>query len=491
MFESAEIGHKISKTEFRKQEPGLRDRLINAQSTLREKAGFPLLIIIGGVDGAGKGETVNLLNQWMDPRHIVTRAFGEPTDEETQRPRMWRFWRSLPAKGRTGILFGSWYTQPILDRVVRKTRSAELTASIEEIRHFEQMLVDEGALVLKFWFHLSKDAQKKRLNALHDDPKTRWRVTDSDWDNFKLYDRFRSVSEQALRETSTGDAPWFIVEGADPNYRHLTVGHHILTALEARLAAPRVPPAAVVAPRSPPLDQRNVLNVLDYDASLSKDDYRRQLEKYQGELNLLTRDKGFRKRSMVMVFEGNDAAGKGGTIRRITAALDARFYRVIPIAAPTAEELAQPYLWRFWRNLPGTGQVAIFDRSWYGRVLVERVEGYCSEADWMRAYHEINDFEEQLVRHEVTLLKFWLAITPEEQLKRFTEREQTSFKNYKITDDDWRNRDKWPDYEHAVCDMVERSSTNKASWTLVPANDKRHARIEVLKTLCETLEQDR
>jgi len=490
MFESAEIGHKISKAEFREQEPDLRERLIDAQSALRELGKFPLLIIIGGVDGAGKGETVNLLNEWMDPRHIVTRAFGEATDEESQRPPMWRFWRALPPKGKTGILFGSWYTQPILDRVMRNTRPADLIASIEEIRHFEQMLVDEGALVLKFWFHLSKKAQEKRLNDLHDDPKTRWRVTDKDWEHFKNYNRFRSVSEQMLRETSTGNAPWFIVEGADANYRHLTVGHHIISALEGRMAKPRVLPSVAAAPRSPPLDQRNVLNVLDYSASLSKSDYRRQLEKYQGELSGLTRSKSFRKRSLVVVFEGNDAAGKGGAIRRVTAALDARFYRIIPIAAPTAEELAQPYLWRFWHQLPGHGQVTIFDRSWYGRVLVERVEGYCSEADWMRAYHEINDFEEQLVRNDVTLVKFWLAITPEEQLKRFTEREQTSFKNYKITEDDWRNRDKWADYEHAVCDMVERSSTNKASWTLLSANDKRYARIQVLKTLCERLEQD-
>ena len=489
MFESAEIGHKISKSEYRKQEPALREQLLEAQAQLKEQARFPLLILIGGVDGAGKGETVNLLNEWMDPRHIHTCAFGAPTDEEAQRPPMWRYWRALPPKGKIGILFGSWYTQPILDRAYKRSRPADLVAAIEQIRYFERMLVDEGALILKFWFHLSKSAQQKRLKTLSDDPDTRWRVSPSDWEHFERYDRLRAVSEQTLRETSTGQAPWLIVEGADPCYRHLTVGNHLLNALQARLKEPPVEPAPAVSVRSPALDQRNVLNVLDYQATLSKPTYRKRLEKYQGQLNLLTRDKAFRKRSMVVVFEGSDAAGKGSSIRRITAALDARFYRLIPIAAPTAEELAQPYLWRFWRQLPRHGHVSIFDRSWYGRVLVERVEGYCSEADWMRAYHEINDFEEQLADNGVVLVKFWLAITPEEQLRRFREREEVAFKNYKITEDDWRNREKWPAYEQAVCDMVERSSTRNASWTLIPANDKRFARIEVLKTLCESLEQ--
>ncbi len=490
MFESAEIGHRIDKAEYRELEPELRKNLLDAQAELRERAEFPLLILIAGVDGAGKGETVNLLNAWMDPRHIHTRAFAEPNDLEAQRPPMWRYWQALPPKGKIGIFFGSWYTQPILDRAYKRSRNADLIASIEEIRHFEKMLVAEGALLLKFWFHLSKKAQEKRLNTLSSNPKTRWRVGPSDWEHYKRYDRLRAVSEQTLRETSTGEAPWFIVEGADANYRHLTVGNHMLNAMRSRLAETPQRPTTAPAVRVPALDERNVLNVLDYQAKLDKPDYRDKLEKLQGKLNLLTRDKRFRKRSMVVVFEGSDAAGKGSSIRRITAALDARFYRVIPIAAPSAEELAQPYLWRFWRQLPAHGHVAIFDRSWYGRVLVERVEGYCSEADWMRAYHEINDFEEQLVRNDVILVKFWLAITPEEQLRRFTEREQVAFKNYKITEDDWRNRDQWQAYEHAVCDMVERSSTHRANWTLIPANDKRYARVEVLKTLVQRLEEE-
>lgn len=491
MFESAEVGHKVAKAQYARREPVLRAALLQAQYELLADASFPVLILIGGVDGAGKGETVNLLNEWMDPRHIVTHAFGPPTDEEAQRPPMWRFWRALPPKGRIGVLFGSWYTEPIVARAMGRTSASALLRSMVEIRHLERMLSAEGVLILKFWFHLSKAAQKKRLEALHDDPDTRWRVTATDWERFKRYDRFRKVSAEALRETSTGEAPWTIVDGTQANYRALTVGTHLLEALQARLAAARKParPAAPQAPPPPPLDAHNVLNALDYTRALPRKQYRRKLETWQGRLNVLTRGREFRDRSLIVVFEGQDAAGKGSAIRRITGALDARHYQVIPIAAPTQEERAQPYLWRFWRHLPLQGRVTIFDRSWYGRLLVERVEKLCPEADWMRAFHEINAFEEQLVRNGAVLVKFWLAITPDEQLRRFAERQAIAFKNFKITDEDWRNREKWPEYEPAVCEMIERCSTDAAAWHVVPANDKLFARIEILKTLCRALER--
>ena len=490
MFESAEVGHRIPKDEYRVREAKLREDLLKAQYDLLGNPRFPVIIIIGGVDGAGKGETVNLLNEWMDPRHIVTCSFGEMSDEEAERPPMWRFWRALPPRGRIGILFGSWYTAPIVNRVIGKAKVAALTQSIEQICHFERMLAAEGALVLKFWFHLSKDAQKARLKALEKNAKTRWRVTDTDWQQFKAYDRFREVSELTVRETSTGEAPWSIVEGTDPNYRYLTVGTLLLEALTKRLADKNGKASSFrPAPLEPVLDNHNVLNALDYKQALTRKEFEKQLEKYQGRLNLLTRDPRFGGKSLIAVFEGPDAAGKGSSIRRITGALDARHYQVIPVAAPTEEERAQPYMWRFWRHLPRKGRVTIFDRSWYGRVLVERVEKFCSEQDWMRAYSEINDFEEQLVRNGAILVKFWVAITKEEQLKRFRERQKIVFKQFKITEEDWRNRKKWGDYERAVCDMVERTSTAHAPWNVIPANDKLFARIAMLRMLCEQVEQ--
>ncbi len=490
MFESAELGHSISKRTYAREVPKLRNALLDAQFDLFQDGRFPVIILIGGVDGAGKGETVNLLNEWMDPRHIRTAAFGEPSDEEAERPPMWRFWRALPPRGKIGILFGHWYTDPIVDRVTGRIRQAQLVEDIEEIVRFERMLTDEGALVLKFWFHLSKDRQKKRLKALEKNPQTRWRVTDTDWERFRIYDKFRKVSEFALRHSSTASAPWIVVEGEDANYRSLTVGRTLLAAMRERLDQK---PAQRVEDRIPPvppsIDRLDVLKSLDLGLKLDRRQYAKLREHYQGALNLLSRNPRFRHRSLILVFEGNDAAGKGGAIRRITQALDARHYHTVPVAAPTEEERAQPYLWRFWRHVPRRGRIAIFDRSWYGRVLVERVEGFAPEFDWARAYSEINDFENQLVENGAIVVKFWLAISEEEQYKRFKEREKTSFKRFKITPEDWRNRKKWQAYETAVCDMVDRTSTEIAPWTLVEANDKLHARIKVLKTVCERIEE--
>lgn len=489
MFESAELGHKIDKETYKSQVPALREALLDAQFDLAQCKQFPVIILIGGVDGAGKGETANLLNEWMDPRHIHTQAFSEPSDEESERPSMWRFWRALPPKGKVGIYFGSWYTEPIVDRVYGKTDNEKLGYALEEIARFEKMLTDEGALVLKFWFHLSKDKQKERIHALEENPKTRWRVSEMDKHHLKLYDKFRDISEHVIRETSTADAPWIIVEGFDANYRNLTVGKQVLQAMRKRLDNPESRPH--VSPAPPPLlpvDNLHVINTLDLTQKIDKSEYEKKLEKYQGKLNLLTREEKFKDITTIIVFEGSDAAGKGGSIRRITQAIDARLYNITPVAAPTEEERAQPYLWRFWRHVPRRGRLAIFDRSWYGRVLVERVENFCTEYDWMRAYSEINDFEEQLARNKVVVLKFWLQISKEEQLRRFEERKQISFKRFKITDEDWRNREKWDDYQVAVCDMIDRTSSSHAPWTIIEAEDKNFARIKILKTLCDRLE---
>ncbi len=491
MFESAELGHKIDKATYDKELPVLREQLLDVQYELLQGKSFPVVILIGGVDGAGRGETVNLLKAWMDPRHIEAHAMGEPSDEEAARPSMWRFWRNLPPKGKIGIFFGSWYTQPILQRVFGEIKGAKLDMYSDQIVRFEQMLVAEGALILKFWMHLSKDFQKKRLKALEKDPKTRWRVSDRDWLHYKLYDTFRETSERTLRQTSTGEAPWIVVEGVDERYRSLRIGQIVAESIRKRLdeeKSGKHRSTAAVAPFIPAIDKLNVLEQLDYTQKLTGKAYAAQLEELQGRLALLTREPKFNQMAVVCVFEGSDAAGKGGAIRRVTGALDARQYDVIPVAAPTEEERAQPYLWRFWRHVPRKGRLTIFDRSWYGRVLVERVEGFCSEADWMRAYSEINDFEEQLSQSGVVVVKFWLAITQEEQKRRFEERQATPFKRFKITEEDWRNREKWNDYMSAVCDMVDRTSTEIAPWTLVEANDKLYARIKILRTLCERIE---
>ena len=488
MFESAELGHTIDKETYRQEVPQLRADLLDAQFDFREKGKFPIVILVSGVDGGGKGETINVLYEWMDPRYLSTLAFSAPTDEERERPYMWRFWRALPPKGRIGIFAGSWYPSPIAERIAGSVSKADLDQRMDQINRFEAMLVNEGALVLKFWFHLSKESQRKRLKALESDSRTAWRVTKESWSRLKTYDKLQEVAGHVLRITNTPWAPWIVVEGTDDRYRSLTVGRIILDAMKTRLADTREQSFPVAPPMALKVDSLDLLTALDLKQKLDKKTYENQLAKWQGRLSELVRHPEFKKHSLILAFEGSDAAGKGGSIRRVTAAIDARQYQIVPVAAPTEEERAQPYLWRFWRHIPRAGRVAIFDRTWYGRVLVERVEGFCSEADWLRAYTEINDFEHELHKDGAIVVKFWLQISDQEQLRRFKERENVEFKRFKITEEDWRNREKSGQYHAAVCDMVDRTSTSTAPWTLVEANDKNFARVKILRTICERLE---
>ncbi|MCX6549415.1 MAG: polyphosphate:AMP phosphotransferase [Acidobacteria bacterium] len=497
MFEAAELGRKVSKDDYKARVPALRGELLEVQNALRAATAPPVVIVFAGVDGAGKGDIVNLLNEWMDPRWIVTRAFGEPSDEELERPEYWRFWRALPPRGRIGLFLSSWYSRPVLDRVYRRLTPEAFEERLNRVVDFEQTLASDGALILKFWMHLGKTAQKKRLKTLENDPLRRWQVDELAWKHWRLYSRFIAAAEHAIRITNRGNAPWMIVEGEDARYRSLAVGEairdavrgHLADTEDARAAADARTTARPGAKRKGAGPVTSILSSLRMDRRVDPKDAESMIETHQGRLNLLERKAAAKGVSTILVFEGWDAAGKGGAIRRVTAALDARDYQVIPIAAPTDEERAHHYLWRFWRHLGRAGRVTIFDRSWYGRVLVERVEGFATEKEWRRAYAEINQFENQLVHHGIVLVKYWLHVTDEEQLRRFKERECTPHKQWKLTGEDWRNREEWGAYELAVNDMIEHTSTRDAPWTLIEANDKSHARIKVLATLCDRLER--
>ncbi|WP_296261499.1 MULTISPECIES: polyphosphate:AMP phosphotransferase [unclassified Pseudomonas] len=489
MFESAEIGHSIDDKTYDAEVPALREALLDAQYELHEQGKRQIIVLINGIEGAGKGETVKLLNDWMDPRFIEVRTFDQQTDEELARPPVWRYWRQLPPKGRIGIFFGNWYSQMIQGRVHKQFKDPVLDQAINAAERLEKMLVDEGAVIFKFWFHLSKKQMKLRLKTLKDDPLHSWRISPLDWQQSQTYDKFVRFGERVLRRTSRDYAPWHVIEGVDPNYRSLTVGRLLLEGLQNAIKTPEGSANLVnVGPLPSNTDELSLLDNLDMTLALDKDAYNEQLITEQARLSGLMRDKRMRRHALVAVFEGNDAAGKGGAIKRVAGALDPRQYHIVPIAAPSQDELAQPYLWRFWRQIPARGKFTVFDRSWYGRVLVERVEGFCTEADWLRAYSEINDFEEQLTDANVVVVKFWLAIDDKTQLERFKAREKIPFKRHKITDDDWRNRKKWPQYREAVGDMVDRTSTEIAPWTLVEANDKRWARVKVLRTINDALE---
>ncbi len=490
MFEIAELGHTLSKEKYKKRVPELRTQLLEVQNKLAD-SNFPVLILISGVDGGGKGDIINLLNEWMDPRGIQTHAFDVPSEDEKKRPSYWRYWMALPATGQIGIFVGSWYSNPISQFITKKIDSADLDSQLLHVNNIERELVDDGMLIIKCWIHMSKAQQKEKLKSYKKDPDKKWRVTKKDLKHLKLYDKFASIAERVIRETSTGHSPWLIVDGSDIKHSGITVGEHILNRINAHIKLRSIKTPVKINKEKVDVVEKemSLLGSLDISQQYSKKEYNEKLEKYQGKLNLLAREARLKGISSTLVFEGWDAGGKGGAIRRITHALDARQYRVIPIAAPTDEEKAHHYLWRFWRHVPKAGQITIYDRSWYGRVLVERVEDFASKEEWLRSYTEINDFEEELSDAGVLVVKYWLHISKEEQERRFKEREQISYKKHKITEEDYRNRKMWDQYEDAVDDMVTRTSTEYAPWHLVEANDKRFARIKVLKTYCDALEK--
>ncbi len=496
MFEAAEVGRKLSKREYKAQVPRLRFELLDAQQQLR-KAPFPVIVLFAGVDTAGKGETVNLLNEWMDPRWIVTRGYTDPSSDELERPRLWRYWRDLPQRGRIALFLSAWYSSPIRNRVAGRITKAEFDHLLDQVSAFEQALADDGAVILKFWMHLSKAAQKKRLKSFEKDPLQRWRVTKEQWKHWRMFGKFVSAADRAIGRTSTDQAPWHIVEGEDEEYRAIVVGTALRDAIRRGLERDRASqpqPRVSTRKNHRPIGaiervQRrfNVLENLNLSQQLSDKRFKTQACRATGSTQSAPTTSAPPGASTIAVFEGWDASGKGGAIRRVTAALDARDYDVIPVAAPTDEERAHHYLWRFWRHLSRAGRMTIFDRSWYGRVLVERVEGLATEAECMRAYGEINHFEEQLVSHGIVIVKFWMHVSKDEQLRRFRDRSRTSYKKWKITKEDWRNRARWADYTVAVNDMVARTSTQNAPWTLIPGNDKNFARVEVLTTLADRL----
>jgi polyphosphate:AMP phosphotransferase len=368
--------------------------------------------------------------------------------------------------------------------VLRKTKGRQFDTELDRIVEIERMLREDGAEFVKLWLHLPKAVQRKRLKAL----EAAGRLAPDDWKHFKLYDRFTKISERALRHTDTEAAPWHLIEATDRRYREYTAGQILLKALQARLKGAAKAPKPQAAPqRQSKARPPSVLDNVDLSQRLTEAEYARQLERFQTSLSKLAWAAWEKRIPSVLVFEGWDAAGKGSAVRRVTQAMDPRLYRVVGIAAPTDEERAHHYLWRFWRHLPRAGMTTVFDRSWYGRVLVERVEGFARPDEWGRAFHEINEFEEELTEHGMVLSKFWLHLSQKEQLRRFNERQHVPYKRYKITDEDWRNRDKWDEYKASIDEMVARCSTEFAPWTLVAAEDKRFARIQILKTLVDRL----
>ncbi len=480
--------------QLREREAVLRERLLDAQFDLAESRKESILVLLNGPDGAGKGQVLNRLHGWLDPRAIKTMAYDIETKEEYRGPGGWRYWRDLPAYGHVGIVLGSWYHYLLHRRATKLINKSEFQERLDIVNRIETMLAAERVRIVKIWLTLSAGQAEKRVKKNHGGPGTlknpllrEWRSIDTKGERKRLVE----AAQEIVASTGPEAPQWHQVPAEWPMARDLAVGEIVLDAMQQALAAkpPRKAPKPSARPRRVSKGP-SALKALDLGLSLEKSDYRKRLAEAQKELYALTRSKKFSKRALVCVFEGNDAAGKGGAIKRMRAALDPVHSEVYPIAAPSEEDLAHPYLWRFWKRIPHRGDVAIFDRSWYGRVLVERVEGFAAPADWRRAYEEINDFEALLSGGGYIVHKFWLSIDQDEQLRRFEERKEVPHKRFKITDEDWRNREKWPAYEVAIDDMVALTSTPSAPWTLVEANDKRYARVKVIETLVDRLKSE-
>jgi polyphosphate:AMP phosphotransferase len=484
MFEAVELGQKISKEEFDAGVAEIRERLIVAQTAFKNYNG-PLIIILNGMDGSGKGELVNYIGSLIDLRNVHIETFWQETDNERKRPLYWRYWMNLPKRGRIAFFFGAWYSDEILKAVKGKISDSDFEKSMTKALNFESDLANDNAIFIKLWYHLSKKETEKNAK---DTKKTHGKGEKTDrakW-HCEHYDEIIKVASKAIRLTDHSQAQWHLVEADDKRHRTLKTIRIITETLEAAVKSigVEVEKPQITINTAPP-----ILSKVDLTLSIDHSEYKKQLPALQESLNKSMWKAYKNERSVIALFEGWDAAGKGSAIRRVVQGTDIRLVKVMSVSAPTDEEKAHHYLWRFWRKVPSAGFMTIYDRSWYGRVLVERVEEFADDNDWQRAYEEINRFEEELTSGGITLLKFWVHIDKDEQMKRFKERESLPWKQYKITSEDWRNREKWDMYEDAANEMITRTSTNYAPWHIIAGNDKKHARVKILETICKALEE--
>ncbi len=491
MLELVDLDKRLSKDLYAKVFSKLEQELGACQRAAR-KAGVPVVIIFEGWDAAGKGTIINRLAQVLDPRGFKVHSILRPTKNERLHPWLWRFWDALPADGTFAIFDRSWYRRVLGDRISGRLPRDRWQAAYEHIEQFERQLADAGTVIVKFWLHISKKEQRRRFKRLEETAATAWKVGRRQWANHRRYDEWTDAVEEMLQRTSTPRAPWTIVESTQGRFRRTKVFETVIRAvkeeLERRAQSPAPKPQPMPTPEPSPTDGQSVLDRLDMSLSMERDEYERQLKKLHKRLFRIEHELYAQRIPAVIAYEGVDAGGKGGNIKRLTRGLDPRGYEVVPTGPPTPVEKSQHYLWRFWRKIPKAGHITIFDRTWYGRVLVERVEGLCTEAEWRRAYREINEFERQLTDFGTVIVKFWLHIDQEEQLRRFQARQNAPYKQWKITDEDWRNREKWPKYEVAVIDVLNKTSTTNAPWTILEANCKLYARIKALRTVAEAIE---
>jgi len=491
MLENIDLSRKVPKEEYKKAMDTLRRRLAALQRRVTE-LNIPVIVVFEGLSAAGKGTLINELILPMDPRGFSVCHSGAPNEEENLRPFLWRHWIHTPARGRQVIFDRSWYRRVLADRVNRRVKVRQVKQAFKDIRNFERTLADDGNVIVKLWLHISRKEQSRRFDKLRGSATTAWRVTKSDLKAHKQYDKYIAAVEDMLAETDTDHAPWTVVESTDRRFAAMKIFSAVIGAMEAKIAEVE---RCQQQPSSPPRETEgfpaglnsSILDGVDLSMTIERPEYDRRLKKAQSRLRELEHEIYTHRLPVVIVYQGWDAAGKGGNIRRLVQDLDPRGYEVVPIGVPNDIEKAHHYLWRFWTEMPKAGHITIFDRSWYGRVMVERIEGFCTKPEWKRAYREINEMEQHMTNFGAVVLKFWLHIDKDEQLRRFEDRKATPYKQWKITDEDLRNREKWDSYKVAIEEMLFRTSTPHAPWTIVESNCKWYARVKVLETVCETI----
>lgn len=485
MFEKLTPISESEKSLVKAEISALKSRLSTQQQQIK-RAKLPVVVLIEGWGSSGKGSLISDIILSIDPRSFTVYSITPPTDEEKRHPFFWRYFKKIPEAGQFVFFDSGWYGETVKNMMVDGLDGRDCRERIRSINAFERQLTDNGYLVVKFFLHIPKKVQDKRFGRLLDSKNTEWRISDLDKHENKHYKEYAAVWDKLMDKTDTVCAPWHIIDGTERT-KKLQV-YRILTDAIAAAAEGRRPEYTAPQDSFPLLAMPKLADV-PLNQQVDEADYRIRLKEAQNHLKDLHNRIYRKKIPVILVYEGWDAAGKGGNIKRVAAALDPRGYEVVPVAAPDKHELSRHYLWRFWNRIPKTGHITIFDRSWYGRVMVERLEGFCKEADWKRAYHEMNEFEQELSSWGAVILKFWIHIDKDTQLERFTERQNTPEKQWKITEEDWRNREKWDLYEVAVDEMLQKTSTQYAPWYIIESKDKRYARLKVLNILIEALEK--
>ncbi|MBR3082192.1 MAG: polyphosphate:AMP phosphotransferase [Clostridiales bacterium] len=464
-----------------------RSKLFASQMKIKE-AGLPVMVTFEGWGAAGKGSVLGKIIKNIDPRFFKVKTYAAPTAEDKRYPFLYRYMKDIPEKGKF-VFYDTYWMEEITDaRMSGEMDDNEYEEKIDSIKRTERSLVDNGYLVMKFFFQIGKKEQKRRLELLLSDKDTKWRVDKNDLHENKHYDESLEVYDKYLKDTDSPTAPWYIIDAKDKKFAELQVLEFLNRGIETALKNKGL--AAPILQNTFPLKKTPLLKEIDLKGkTVTDEEYDKRLDDLQDELSQLHYKLYRKKIPVIIAYEGWDAAGKGGNIKRITGALDPRGFEVQPIASPEPHEKARHFLWRFWTRLPRTGHIAIFDRTWYGRVMVERIEGFCSENDWQRAYNEINEFEKELTDWGAVVIKFWVQIDKKTQLKRFKERQATPEKQWKITDEDWRNREKWNQYEQAIDEMIQKTSTEFAPWYILESVDKKYARLKALEIVVEELKK--